>query len=69
MPDNFVAEKQLGLLSAPIRYTGDPASDPLFRTGNVTFENASKGVAGSCYYNVPFWRALQGAMHFDPVSF
>jgi hypothetical protein len=53
LPDNFVAAKQPGLPPAPIRFTGDPASDPFFRAGIVTFENASKGIAGSCYYSVP----------------
>jgi hypothetical protein len=53
LPDNFVAAEQPGLPPPPIRYTGDPASDPFFHEGNVTFENASEDVAGSCYYNVP----------------
>ncbi|HXP07882.1 MAG TPA: G8 domain-containing protein [Acidobacteriaceae bacterium] len=53
MPDKFVAEKQPGLPPAPTRFIGDPDSDPFFRTGNVTFQNASSQVAGSCYYSVP----------------
>ncbi len=53
MPDNFVATKQPRLPLVPIRFAGDMESDPIFRAGNVTFENASKAVAGSCYYSVP----------------
>ena len=53
MPENFVAAKQPGLPPAPVRFTGDAESDPFFRTGNVTFENASRKVAGACYYSVP----------------
>ena len=53
MPDKFVAEKQPGLPPAPTRFIGDPDSDPFFRTGNVTFQNVSSQVAGSCYYSVP----------------
>ncbi len=53
MPGTFVAEKQTGLPPTPIHFTGDPNSDPFFRTGNVTFENASRKVAGACYYSAP----------------
>jgi hypothetical protein len=53
MPGEFKAVKQTGLPPAPIRFTGDPESDPFFRAGNVTFKNESQTVAGSCYYSVP----------------
>jgi len=52
MPANFVAERQRDLPPAPSRFTGDPDSDPFFHKGNVTFDNVSREVAGSCYYNV-----------------
>ena len=53
MTDKFLAAKQINLPPTPIRFVGDPASDPFFRQGNVTFENATETVAGSCYYRVP----------------
>jgi hypothetical protein len=53
MPGRFIAEEQPLLPPAPARFTGDPESDPFFRNGNVTFENAPRKVAGSCYYSVP----------------
>jgi hypothetical protein len=52
MPANFVAAKQPGLPPAPVPFTEGPDS-AFFRTGNVTFKNASEAVAGSCYYSVP----------------
>ena len=53
MPDKFLAAKQPGLPPAPAHFTGDAESDPFFRNGNVTFDNAPRHLAGSCYYSTP----------------
>ncbi len=38
---------------APIRFAGDPGSDPYFSKGNITFFNVDSPTAGSCYYPAP----------------
>ena len=53
MPASFVAEKQPGLPPPPIHFTGDPASDPYFTPGKITFYNVPEDVATQCYYKTP----------------
>jgi hypothetical protein len=53
MPRTFEAVKQPGLPPPPVRYVGDSESDPFFRIGHVTFDNASEEIAGACRYPAP----------------
>jgi hypothetical protein len=54
MPASFKAEKQPNLPPAPVHFTGDPASDPYFKPGNVVFTNVPESISGKqCRYDTP----------------
>lgn len=54
MPSDFSAVKQRDLPPAPIRFAGDPGSDPYFAPGTTSFYNVDESVSGKqCFYPNP----------------